>query len=132
MKTLLSLSMLAVCIMSNLESFAQKSTAEKQILGCWKLTAFKITPAPPNMAEIEKQTLNSLICFEQGGKYVGKKADGNQTGTGTYSFSEDGKTIYQKTEGIPDDQNPPGTIVKLTDTELVISAMEATMHFTRS
>ena len=132
MKTLLSFVLLAIGLMFSVESFAQKGKAEKQILGCWKLTAFEISPAPPNMADIEKQVLNNLICFEKDGKYVGKKADGTPTGSGTYNFSEDGKTIYQKTEGIPDDQNPPGKVVKLTDTELVISAMEATMHFTKS
>lgn len=111
---------------------AQNAMVEKQLFGCWKLTGFKIDPAPPNMAEIEKQALNSLICFEKAGKYVGKKPDGTESGTGTYSVSEDGKTIYQKTEGIPDDQNPPGTIVKLTDSELVISSNEATIRFTKS
>jgi len=115
-----------------IDASAQKAVSEKKIIGCWTLVEFRITPEPAGMAEIEKQALNNVICFEKGGKYIGKKPDGISSGSGTYSISEDGKTIYQKTEGIPDDQNPPGTIVTLNDKELVITAMEATMRFKKS
>ncbi|MBD3582727.1 lipocalin-like domain-containing protein [Flavobacterium selenitireducens] len=132
MKIFKTLTATALLLLLGHGAFAQKATVEKQLLGCWKLVEFTIDPAPPNMAEIQKQALNNVICFEKDGKYIGKKSDGSVAGSGTYSVSDDGKVIHQKTEGIPDDQNPPGNIVKLSDTELVISAMEATMRFKKS
>ncbi|RZJ64161.1 MAG: hypothetical protein EOO50_16625 [Flavobacterium sp.] len=129
MKTYKNLAFVAIFALFNITISAQKAVAEKAISGCWKLVDFAITPAPAEMEQMKKEALNGTICMENG-KFTTKKSDGTTSATGVYSISEDGKTINQKMDGMLDDmETPDGKIVKLTATEFVIQADDATMRF---
>ncbi len=129
MKRIITLTVFLLCLAST-SGFAQKAKTEKALLGCWQLTDFKLNPEPPQMAEIKKQVVNTVVCFEKDGKFTSKNAVGAAAGTGTYTVSEDGKSLFQKTDGMPD-ETPEGKITKLTDKELIFQAAEATLIFTK-
>lgn len=110
---------------------AQKAETEKLISGCWKITALVVTPEPPNFEQIKNGALNSTTCMKNG-RFTSAKPDGSIAGEGSYQISEDGKTMTQTVDEMPPgSKSPAATILKLTDTELVIEAGEITLRFVR-
>lgn len=72
---------------------AQKTNAEK-ILGCWLFKEMKLSTPNEFSNELSKQAQNTVVCFTADGKYKTTKANAAAI-DGTYTLSEDGKTITQ-------------------------------------
>lgn len=106
-----------------------------KIVGCWEVRQVIFAKDFEGSDEISMQAIGTIICFDKDGKFTHKK--GETTTKGNYSLSENGRTLYQSSE--PDPKAPsnhiqediPGQIVILSDTELQIQAEEMTLYFRR-
>jgi len=127
----LKLLLLSVLLTSTARTVAQEDHAKK-ILGCWIFQKIEYTVAM-DTAEDTSPAPNSIkVCFEAGGKYTTTVIGTNDTLTGTYEFSADGKTIIQKRDiqqdGITDEN---AAIAFPTADSLVFTLDFARLYFYR-
>lgn len=118
-------------------SISTAQTDNKQlILGCWEVKQVIFTKDFEGSDDISMEALGTIICFEKDGKFTNKK--GETITKGNYKLSENGRTLYQNSESeIPAPSNYiqediPGQIMMLSDTEFQIQAEEMILYFRRS
>ncbi|MDR6969001.1 hypothetical protein J2X31_003027 [Flavobacterium arsenatis] len=117
-------------------SIATAQTDNKQlILGCWEVRQVIFTKEVEDSDEISMEALGTIICFEKDGKFINKK--GETIAKGNYKLSENGRTLYQNSESdiaAPSNhiqEDIPGQIMMLSNTELQIQAQEMILYFRR-
>jgi len=112
-----------------------QSENKQIILGCWEVRQVIFTEEVEGSDEISIQAIGTIICFGNDGKFTHKK--GETIAKGNYSLSENGRTLYQNSESdtpAPNNhiqEDIPGQIMMLSDTELQIQAEEMILYFRR-
>lgn len=111
-----------------------QSDNKLKIIGCWEVRQVIFSEPFEGSDDISIDALGTIVCFDKEGKFTNSKSE-DDVRTGTYSLSENGRTIYQSakrdtpTAGNVIAQDIPGQIVMLSDTELQVQADEMTLYF---
>jgi len=111
-------------------SFAQKSNAET-ILGCWKFKRIEFFEQNDFNQGLLLEAKNTLVCFDEKGKFINRKSGMDGEIPGTYSLSSDGKTLFQKGDFEENDTNISAVIKKLDANYLVLEIEFGVMYFER-
>lgn len=90
-KTIIAFLLFFVCT----NSIAQNTNSQK-IIGCWKVTKFELKTEIENSSEIIKDAINNEVCFDAKGNFITTNAEDKTITNGTFNLSEDGKTIFQR------------------------------------
>lgn len=111
-------------------SFAQKSKAYT-ILGCWKFKRIEFFEQNDFNQELLLEAKNTLVCFDEKGKFTNRKSNAKDEIRGIYSLSADGKTLFQKGDFDEYDTNISAVINKLDPNYLVLEIEFGVMYFER-
>jgi len=127
----LKLLLLTVLLTPTARTLAQEDHAKK-ILGCWVFQKIEYTEAM-DMGEDTSPAPNSLkVCFDPGGKYTTTVIATNDSLTGTYEFSADGKTIIQKRDIQPDGTTDENAAIAFPTADSLVFTLEfARLYFYR-
>lgn len=100
---------------------AQKSNAEK-ILGCWQFKEMQLSAPNEFSNELIKQAQNTVVCFTADGKFKTTKPNAAPI-SGTYTLSDDGKTIIQSRD-IADESIDENAEIQFLDDKMLIFKLE--------
>src|SRR5690606_31589742 len=105
---------------------------EKKILGCWILKSMEFDSKEDYDEETVQQSLNSVVCFEAGGKFTTTLTNNAGVVTGSYEVADNGTTLIQKHDDDMFNQGDDSAeIRKLDKTHLVLKHEMGTMLFVR-
>lgn len=111
-----------------------QSDNKLKIIGCWEVRQVIFTKPFEGSDEISIDAIGTVVCFDKEGNFSNNKG-GKVAGTGNYSLSENGRTLYQTSKresSAPGNvvvEDIPGQIVMLSDVELQIQAEEMILYF---
>ncbi|WP_460577048.1 hypothetical protein [Flavobacterium koreense] len=123
-KTIFAFLLFFVCT----NSIAQSTNSQK-IIGCWKVTKFELKTEIENSSEIIKDAINNEVCFDAKGNFITTNAEDKTIGNGTFNLSEDGKTIFQKSNDENNDIGGNAEIELLNEKTLILKSDYFTMSF---
>jgi hypothetical protein len=123
-KTIITFLLFFVCT----NSIAQNTNSQK-IIGCWKVTKFELKTEIENSSEIINGAINNEVCFDAKGNFVTTNAEDKTITNGTFNLSEDGKTIFQKSNNEINDVGENAEIELLNEKKLIIKSDYFTMSF---
>jgi uncharacterized membrane protein len=109
-------------------SIAQNTNSQK-IIGCWKVTKFELKTEIENSSEIINEAINNEVCFDAKGNFITTNTEDRTITNGTFNLSEDGKTIFQKSNNEINDVGENAEIELLNEKNLIIKSDYFTMSF---
>ena len=133
MKNFILFALLAVLFSST----GRAQTENKEIIiGCWEVRQVIFTKKFKGPEDAAMEAMGATVCFDKQGKFLNK--NGETTIKGSYSLSENGRTIYQNSDdesaseiGVKN-EDVPGEIIMLSQTELQVEAEGLILYFRRS
>lgn len=126
----LQLVLLFGVLLFSCQSFSQKSNTES-ILGCWKFKKIEFFEESEFNYQSNIEAKNTVVCFDEKGKFTNKKNGFDEVISGSYSLSADGKTLFQKSDADEFENDIDATIKKLDANFLVLETEFGVMYFDR-
>lgn len=108
-----------------------QSDNKVKILGCWEAVKVEFPTSSSLTKELNDGIKGTIVCFDTKGNFSNTKK-GFPNGKGTYSFSKDGKTMYQESRVDSLVENTPCEVITLTDKEFKVKANDLIMYFKKS